>query len=90
MIPIASLAAKSLGKRVGKVSTQAMEKAGTLTSYLIELFKNHRIIKIFQKEEYENAALQKIVLHVKYFFCCQSTNVESNKPRFQQGFLKAV
>ena len=54
MIPIASVAAKSLGKRVGKVSTQAMEKAGTLNSYLIELFKNHRIIKIFQKEEYEN------------------------------------
>jgi len=54
MIPIASIAAKSLGKRVGKISTQAMEKAGTLNSYLIELFKNHRIIKIFQKEEYEN------------------------------------
>ena len=54
MIPVATIAAKSLGKRVGKVSTQAMEKAGTLNSYLIELFKNHRIIKIFQKEEYEN------------------------------------
>ena len=54
MIPVASIAAKSLGKRVGKISTQAMEKAGTLNSYLIELFKNHRIIKIFQKEEYEN------------------------------------
>ena len=49
MIPVASVAAKSLGKRVGKVSTQAMEKAGTLNSYLIELFKNHRIIKIFKK-----------------------------------------
>ena len=54
MIPVASIAAKSLGKRIGKVSTQAMQKAGTLNSYLIELFKNHRIIKIFQKEEYEN------------------------------------
>jgi len=54
MIPVASLAAKSLGKRIGKVSTQAMEKAGVFNSYLIELFKNHRIIKIFQKEEYEN------------------------------------
>ena len=54
MIPVATIAAKSLGKRVGKVSTQAMEKAGTLNSYLIELFRNHRIIKIFQKEEYEN------------------------------------
>ena len=37
MIPVASIAAKSLGKRVGKVSTQAMEKAGTLTSYLMYL-----------------------------------------------------
>ena len=54
MIPVASLAAKSLGKRIGKVSTQAMEKAGVFNSYLIELFKNHRIIKIFQREEYEN------------------------------------
>ncbi len=54
MIPVASIAAKSLGKRVGKVSTQAMEKAGVLNSYLIELFKNHRIIKIFQKEKFEN------------------------------------
>jgi len=54
MIPVASVAAKSLGKRIGKISTQAMEKAGTLNSYLIELFKNHRVIKIFQKEEYEN------------------------------------
>ena len=54
MIPVASFAAKSLGKRIGKISTQAMEKAGTLNSYLIELFKNHRLIKIFQKEEYEN------------------------------------
>ena len=54
MIPVAGVAAKSLGKRIGKVSTQSMEKAGTLNSYLIELFKNHRIIKIFQKEEYEH------------------------------------
>ena len=54
MIPVASIAAKSLGKRIGKASTLAMEKAGVLNSYLIELFKNHRIIKIFQKEKYEN------------------------------------
>jgi len=54
MIPVASVAAKSLGKRIGKASTLAMEKAGVLNSYLIELFRNHRIIKIFQKEKYEN------------------------------------
>ena len=49
MIPLASLAAKSLGKRVGKVATEQMLKAGLLNTYLIELFKNHKLIKIFQQ-----------------------------------------
>ena len=53
MIPLASAAAKSLGKRVGKVATQAQERSGFLNSYLIEVFKNHKLIKIFQKEKYE-------------------------------------
>ncbi len=54
MIPLASIAAKSLGKRIGKVSTEQMEKAGILSTYLIEIFKNHKLIKIFQNEAYEN------------------------------------
>ncbi len=54
MIPLASIAARSLGKRMGKVVTEAQEKSGFLTSYLVELFKNHKLIKIFQKENYEN------------------------------------
>ena len=49
MIPLASFAAKSLGKRIGKVTTQAQEKSGILTSYMLEVFKNHKLIKIFQK-----------------------------------------
>ena len=53
MIPLASFAARSLGKRLGKVSTEAQEKSGVLTAYLLEIFKNHKIIKIFQKENYE-------------------------------------
>ena len=32
MIPLASIAAKSLGKRMGKVTTQAQEKSGFLTN----------------------------------------------------------
>tara|TARA_B100000003_G_scaffold160193_1_gene145899 strand:+ start:330 stop:2066 length:1737 start_codon:yes stop_codon:yes gene_type:complete len=55
MIPLAGISAKSLGKRIGKVTTQAQEKSGLLTSYLVELFKNHKLIKIFQKENYENS-----------------------------------
>ena len=53
MIPLASISAKTLGKRMGKVTTQAQEKSGFLTTYLVELFKNHKLIKIFQKENYE-------------------------------------
>ncbi|WP_435089961.1 ABC transporter ATP-binding protein [Candidatus Pelagibacter bacterium nBUS_30] len=53
MIPIASIFARTLGKRMGKIVTEAQEKSGNLISYLVELFKNHKIAKIFQKEEYE-------------------------------------
>ena len=53
LIPIASTAARSLGKRMGKVTTEAQEKSGFLTRYLVELFKNHKLTKIFQKEKYE-------------------------------------
>ena len=53
LIPIASTAARSLGKRMGKVTTQAQEKSGFLTRDLVELFKNHKLTKIFQKEKYE-------------------------------------
>ena len=54
MIPIASIASRALGKRIGKVVTEAQEKSGFLNTYLIELFKNHKLIKIFQKEAYES------------------------------------
>ena len=54
MIPIASIVSQGLGKRVKKVVTEAQEKSGSLNSYLIELFKNHQLIKIFQREEYES------------------------------------
>ena len=53
MIPLASIVAKSLGKRMGKVVTEAQESSGFLNTYLIEIFKNHKLIKIFQKENYE-------------------------------------
>ena len=53
MIPLASIASKTLGKRISKVATQQMNRAGILTSYLMEMFKNHKLIKIFQQETYE-------------------------------------
>ena len=55
MIPLASFSARALGKRISKVTTEAQEKSGFLTTYLVELFKNHKLIKIFQKEKFEKA-----------------------------------
>ena len=65
MIPLASFAARTLGKRIGKVSTQQMQRAGLLTSYLIEIFKNHKLIKIFQKENYEKKRANDLIHTLK-------------------------
>ncbi len=65
MIPLASITAKILGKRMNKVSTQAQEKSGDLNRYLIDLFKNHKIIKIFQRENYETNRSEVFVNNLK-------------------------
>jgi len=65
MIPLASTAARALGKRIGKVSTQQMDRAAVLTSYLIEIFKNHKLIKIFQKENYEKNRADQFINNLK-------------------------
>ena len=54
MIPLAAYMARSLGKRMNKASGQAMDKSGLFTTRLIEVFKNHKLIKIFQREDFEN------------------------------------
>ena len=64
MIPLASLAARKLGQRIGKVTNKQMVQAGILSTYLFEIFKNHKLTKIFQKEVYEkkraNEALENL------------------------------
>ena len=65
MIPLATITAKILGKRMGKVTTQAQEKSGDLNRYLIDLFKNHKIIKIFQRENFEKSRSEKFVNDLK-------------------------
>jgi subfamily B ATP-binding cassette protein MsbA len=65
MIPLASITAKVLGKRMSKISTQAQEKSGDLNRYLIDLFKNHKIIKIFQREDFEETRSEKFVNDLK-------------------------
>jgi subfamily B ATP-binding cassette protein MsbA len=65
MIPLASVAARTLGKRIGKIVTQQMNKAGVLTSYLIEIFKNHKLMKIFQKENFEKKRAELMINELK-------------------------
>ena len=65
MIPLATLAARTLGKRIGKVSTEAQAKSGELTAYLMEIFKNHKLIKIFQKENYETSRSEEFIYNLK-------------------------
>ena len=65
MIPFASVVAKTLGKRVLKVTTEAQEKSGDLNKYLIDIFKNHKLIKIFQRENFEKERSEKFVNDLK-------------------------
>ena len=65
MIPLASFAAKRLGKRIGKVVTEQMDKVAILTSYLIEIFKNHRLMKIFQRENHEKSRVSQMIDEAK-------------------------
>ena len=61
MIPLASFASKNLGKRIGKVTDEAQVESGLLTTHLIEIFKNHKLIKIFQQEDKESLRLNSFI-----------------------------
>ena len=65
MIPLATIAARSLGKRIGKVTVEAADRTGALSTYLIEIFKNHKMIKIFQKENYEFGRTERFINNLK-------------------------
>ena len=53
MIPLAGGLAKNLGKKVGKATTQASQISGNLLSFLTDIFRGSKIIRIYQKEESE-------------------------------------
>ena len=65
MIPLAALVTRTLGKRIKKVSTEAQQSSGLLNVYLVEIFKNHKLIKIFQKENYEKQRSEKFIESLK-------------------------
>ena len=61
MIPLAGGFAKSLGKRIGKVVTQAGELSGKLATFLSEIFKASKMIRIYQRENDEKEKASKII-----------------------------
>ncbi len=61
MMPLAAGFAKSLGKRIGKAVGQAGEISGQLTSFLSEIFKGSKMIRIYQKENEESKNADKII-----------------------------
>ena len=61
MMPLAGGLAKSLGKRIGKATTKAGESSGNLASFLTEIFKGSRMIRIYQKEKYENTKAHRVI-----------------------------
>ena len=65
MIPLATLSAKSLGKRMGKITTELQIKVGMITSYFLDILRNSKTIKTYQKEPFEFARADKFLEEVK-------------------------
>ena len=55
MIPLATIVARTLGKRMTKATKQTMDSASLFTTRLVEIFKNHKLAKIFQRENFEKS-----------------------------------
>jgi len=61
MMPLAAFVAKSLGKRIGKAVTESTKIAGDLTSFLSDMLRGSRMIKIYQQEKFELDRSKKII-----------------------------
>jgi len=68
LMPLAAFVAKSLGKRIGKATTQSTQINANLTAYLSEMLKGSRMIKIFQQENFESDRSSEILekhMHIR-------------------------
>jgi subfamily B ATP-binding cassette protein MsbA len=54
MMPLAVGLAKSLGKRIGKATSKAGVSSGNLATFLAEIFKGSKMIRIYQRENDAN------------------------------------
>jgi len=53
MMPLAAIVAKSLGRRIGKVTSQSAEVSGAVSTHVSEIIKASRMTKIYQQEKFE-------------------------------------
>ncbi len=61
MMPLAAALAKSLGKRIGKATGEAGEISGRLTSFLSEILRGSKMIRIYQKEKDEEKNADNVI-----------------------------
>jgi len=53
MMPLSAIVAKTLGRRMGKVTGESAQLTGKLSSFLSEMIKGSRMTKIYQQENFE-------------------------------------
>ncbi len=61
MMPLAGGLAKSLGKRIGKATSKAGVSSGNLASFLTEIFRGSKMIRIYQKENEEKNKANQVI-----------------------------
>ena len=61
MMPLAAALARSLGKRIGKATSKAGVSSGNLASFLTEIFKGSKMIRIYQKENEEGKKAGEVI-----------------------------
>ena len=88
MIPLASFASRTLGKRMRKAATEAQEKSGFFTTYLVELFKNHKIAKIFQKEKFRSRLRRLLLQSYRFLSYCYYSPIQNDASAYEFGFCK--
>ena len=64
MIPLSAGLAKNLGKKMGKATNQASEISGILISFLTDIFRSSKMIRIYQKEDEEEKKSDSVIEHL--------------------------
>ena len=61
MMPLAAIVSKTLGRRMGKAVSESAQVSGNLSTFLSEMIKGSRMIKIYQQEKFESDRSSKIL-----------------------------